>query len=642
MRRNDLDAHDLCRTYGTSEPPKLLRRIEKGPLSFLYSDAAIRQIEWHGVEIVRAIAWPIRDTSWGTYSPEIVDVNLVESDDKVSGQLMQSIDDGRLFSEMYFEASADGEMIAQLTLTPVSGDFTTNRAGLTILHPISDLAGAPVRLTHPDGSEEQLSFPQDISPSQPLMDIAGLAYDVGSVEVDIAFEGEVFEMEDQRNWSDASFKTYCVPLKHPFTYALDHAITQTIRIKMKGKPKRTSANAASGAVSIERTARATPAIGIALEEGWEAEPCALEAVRKCGASHILVRYASHSSDAYLAYVSALATDLGAAIDIENILDADELDETALQAVAAKLEAKGIDPSHVIAIPRAYLSSHQPSGPWPSGPTPNDILPMVRAAFPKAAIGGGMLTNFTEMNRCRPDPKICDYVTHGSTAIVHASDDISVIETLEALPQIFRSAERIGDGSAYRLGLVSIAMRSNPYGESIAENPAQIRETMAREDPRHRGLFGAAWAVGALAATAQSGVKALCLSAPVGPFGMAYQRQPYTQSGYDDGLGAVYPIFHVIRFAAGLKDQDRLLLSGLGEGLVGYGADCRNEDHLMIANLSSRSRSVEFEHAGQFRILDANSFDEAVSDADWLQRSEAEKGHKIDLKPFAIAFVTTNK
>ena len=29
-------------------------------------------------------------------------------------------------------------------------------------------------------------------------------------------EGETFETEDQRNWSDASFKTYGTPLHLPF------------------------------------------------------------------------------------------------------------------------------------------------------------------------------------------------------------------------------------------------------------------------------------------------------------------------------------------------------------------------------------------------------------------------------------------
>ena len=36
------------------------------------------------------------------------------------------------------------------------------------------------------------------------------------VEVEVRMEGETFETEDQRNWSDASFKTYGTPLHLPF------------------------------------------------------------------------------------------------------------------------------------------------------------------------------------------------------------------------------------------------------------------------------------------------------------------------------------------------------------------------------------------------------------------------------------------
>lgn len=48
-----------------------------------------------------------------------------------------------------------------------------------------------------------------------MSDIAGLAHQVRGVTVGIDFSGETFEMEDQRNWTDASFKTYCRPLARP-------------------------------------------------------------------------------------------------------------------------------------------------------------------------------------------------------------------------------------------------------------------------------------------------------------------------------------------------------------------------------------------------------------------------------------------
>ena len=35
-------------------------------------------------------------------------------------------------------------------------------------------------------------------------------------EVTISFTGDLFEMEDQRNWTDASYKTYSTPLRIPY------------------------------------------------------------------------------------------------------------------------------------------------------------------------------------------------------------------------------------------------------------------------------------------------------------------------------------------------------------------------------------------------------------------------------------------
>ena len=63
-------------------------------------------------------------------------------------------------------------------------------------------------------------FPADISPHQPAFDIAGLSWSHDGLDIDVRFAGDVFEMEDQRNWTDASYKTYSRPLALPFPYAL--------------------------------------------------------------------------------------------------------------------------------------------------------------------------------------------------------------------------------------------------------------------------------------------------------------------------------------------------------------------------------------------------------------------------------------
>jgi hypothetical protein len=58
------------------------------------------------------------------------------------------------------------------------------------------------------GSWQEGVFPFFISPHQPFKKLQALSWSPSSgVQAKIRFEGEIFEMEDQRNWTDASFKT---------------------------------------------------------------------------------------------------------------------------------------------------------------------------------------------------------------------------------------------------------------------------------------------------------------------------------------------------------------------------------------------------------------------------------------------------
>ena len=50
----------------------------------------------------------------------------------------------------------------------------------------------------------------------------------------LTFEGDVFETEDQRNWTDASYKTYSRPLEQPFPYFVNKgdSIEQKVSLKL--------------------------------------------------------------------------------------------------------------------------------------------------------------------------------------------------------------------------------------------------------------------------------------------------------------------------------------------------------------------------------------------------------------------------
>jgi hypothetical protein len=296
---------------------------------------------------------------------------------------------------------------------------------------------------------------------------------------------------------------------------------------------------------------------------------------------------------------------------------------------------------VLALPQAYLLSYQPGGPWPSGPAPQDLWPHVRNAFPQAGIGGGVLTYFTELNRCRPPAAGFDYIAHGSTAITHAADDGSVLESLEGLNHVFRSARAIAQEHDYRLGLIAIGMRTNPYGAGVMENSRQSRIAMAGADPRQRGLFAAAWAVGAVAATQGHTVSSMALSAFSGAFGIVHRREPWAQPLYDqaDGAGLVYPLFHVVRFLSALGGAERLTLPDPGNGIAYVAARTVSGVRLVLANLGAGPSQVRLPRTAIVRLLDGDSFSAAIRDPQWLDTSHADQASEVTLGPLDVAFVT---
>ncbi len=537
----------------TGEIPTLVA----GPLAMEVCEGRLR-ILWAGTEVLRRIDCPIRDADWRTLPVETTHAEARRGADGFDYRRCFRTLDGSFTGTLSVEARAEGDagaLAVVLELVPAK-DAVVNRAGFVLLHPIAGIVGAPLEVTHADGSREATRFPERVSPGQPVFDIAGLRHAAGPVEVAIALEGEVFEMEDQRNWTDASFKTYCRPLGRPRPYCLaaGEAVRQRLTLTLTQRARIEAAVAATA----ETTAR-MPRITLAHDPALAAEP-APAAVARLGVDGLLLRV-------------TVATPLGplpvaAPVTLEIVTGADAAAEIA--AVAVACHAAGLSPRRVVALPASYLASHQPEGPWPKGPAPMDLVPLVRAAFPEAEAGGGMLTNFTEFNRCPPDPQRVDFATFGTTAIVHAADDRSVIETLEALPQVFESARALAGVRPLHLGLVSIGMRSNPYGSSVAPNPNGQRIAMAMDDPRQRTGFAAAWAVAAAAAAARGGVASFAPAMAAGPLGL--------------GRGeALWPIFEAVGALAALggaeveiaQDAGLVTIRGRGrDGVIGIAANLR--------------------------------------------------------------------
>ena len=632
------ESERLVFAFGSVEAPARPRAVSAGPIVAAIDGGALRKICFGTVELVRQIDFPIRDQDWVTLPPRVTLENLEARSDGFRYERRFEVADGALVCRVVYEGSSEGVVTAVGEAT-AKRDFVTNRTGFTLLHPLLGVAGRPVSVTSPSGEVRRATMPYLISPAQPIKDIAELAFEIEGVKLEIAFFGEVFEMEDQRNWSDASFKTYCRPLLEPFAYTIPAGSTvrQEIRIKAEGRATTLTAPADTPVRIGAELSEPAPEILLAAEAGWLPDRNEARRLIESGLKTLLLRVTPENAARLIAETRPWFDVADGSLDLEIVLDDDAPAAPQLERVARICGELGAAPKHVVALPSAYLLSYQPSGNWPTGLSPREACLELRSAFPDARIGGGVLTNFTELNRCRPEDVDSDYVTHGSSAIVHAADDGSVMQTLETMPHTFRSAHAIAGRRGYRLGLTAIGMRSNPYGAAVSANPDQLRLTMATWDPRARALFGAAWAVAALSATLGHGVEAVALAAPVGPFGVLARSGPVARPWYDEHLEAeAYLIFHALKaLATGGK---RLAIDGLPEGLVGVAVGRPGEKRLVVANPGRETRWFSLGDAGLSATLDSKTFAAAVADSDWLDRAmRPSPSARISLEPFAIFF-----
>ena len=637
-------ALDTLKTFGTDETVLPARLVELGDLSFLVEPESVRGIRWRGIEVVRGISWPIRDENWVSMPQKGTGESLAVNSDTAELDQEFTVANGDLQCRLTLCADSRGSIEFQLTMNP-QVDFRTNRSGFAVLHPVSGVAGTPLAVRHSDGSLEETEFPHLISPSQPAFDIVGIRHQVSGVDVDISFAGEIFEMEDQRNWSDASFKTYCHPLVFPFTYTLGagESYVQSISISLSGG-RAGSGTSARKALELTPVAAPFPDIGLALEKGWMCSPENAPLVAVAGPRFAQVRTETGEDPEFLAEAARFAQELEIEVDLEVVVPGNLDASESLRSVADAAAAAGLAPKRILPLPEGYLDSHQPIGPWPEGVKPAEAVVAAKGVFANSVVGGGILTNFTEFNRCPPDPEVCGFVSHGLTPLVHTADDRSVIETLESYPSIFASAEALGGGLPYRLGLVSIGMRSNPYGPAVADNPDQIRQCMAMHDPRHQGLFAAAWIVGALAQTEGHSVEAVSLGSPGGPFAIVSEPLEVLRPMFDKSESAqVYPIYHSFRAAAAMSGKARLAVSGLPHGVHGVATESQGGVELILANLSDGSAEVSLPFAqASAALLSCTSFDNAVADENWIESSRRQCGEQIELPPYGVGFIKAQR
>ena len=188
-------------------------------------------------ELLRGIYGSVRRPDWGTVVQKVQDFKLdhkhnsfncrfiAQHKDEVMDFTWVGVIVGRLIDETSIEIKYELE-------GTVEHDTETNRLGLCLLHPAS-LQGGAVEIEHKSDACEMMVFPKFIKVDQPFKDTKAISYEVKKgVGIRIELAGDGFETEDQRNYGDASYKTYChwQELGSPYKVEKDKVIHQIAKL----------------------------------------------------------------------------------------------------------------------------------------------------------------------------------------------------------------------------------------------------------------------------------------------------------------------------------------------------------------------------------------------------------------------------
>jgi D-apionolactonase len=493
------------------------RMLNAGPLHILYQDGFLRRISLGGHEILRMMYFALRDENWWTYPLQI-------TEEEFSGDAHhfdihykgQSENDKQkvLDWKCHLRGDAHGTILFEITGT-VLENILKNRAGFCILHPIRELAGQPCEILHANGSTTKTHFPKWVDPENPFKELCGMRWHGQSHRFELKLEGDLFETEDQRNWSDASFKTFCTPLALPFPAMVQKGqiIHQKITFTISPSHQETFEKGPQFPVISKNK---LPQIGLSIST--ETEVLTDEAatlLRGLGLSHVRADircYEAGWKEKLLAdgrYAKKLKLPLEACITFPEkfATEADEL--------FTLLEAESIPLKQIMLLSEGKLVTSQEL---------INFTPTIRSRFPQSKIGAGTDYNFTELNRNRFDSATLDFVGFAIQPQEHAFDDISIMENTEAHADVVLSAARLYPGKEIHISPLTLKKRYNPY----ATNPAfRILTAEQRSDPRQLEEFCAEFVEASLKQLTDAGATSVTLFQTTGAQGiMSVEGKPY--------------------------------------------------------------------------------------------------------------------
>lgn len=253
-----------------------------GAVADVVHHGSIGPIRSGGCEIIRRIFVTVRDKNWQEVAPQqwSTEVDRESGNVLISARHTNDLVDFAWRGELGI--SANGREIEFWFTGRVPKDMDVCRLGLVVLHPVDWMVGSLI-FAEDAQSKTSSRLSSHIAP-QPIVDgvpgaitqpFSALKIEhPGFGTLDLRFEGDLFELEDQRNWGDASFKTYCTPLRLGFPRSVKAGSVISHRVRVHFEPAREPISPSKPRLrtSTASVAKFFPRIGCADPDGRSVGP----------------------------------------------------------------------------------------------------------------------------------------------------------------------------------------------------------------------------------------------------------------------------------------------------------------------------------------------------------------------------------
>ena len=581
-------------------------RVTHGGFTLDLAREAIRNIRYEGVQIIDLLYTAIRPSDWSTLKSDEYAADLKMSGNDYEITITESFTSA-LVATTKVILSAGNTFSVEYELKGLA-EYSVNRWGICFCLDTADWMGASVL-----SSGNSYSLLRDISP-QRVVDgvVQGLfpeshkmqfiAADQRSLKV--VSNGKVLEAEDQRNWTDNTYKIYSGSLKEPrpFTTSPGSSWKQNVNFEV-GVPKQNSADPTK---ILVREIEALPSIGLQFNSDSLLTPDDLEkALVLLEIDHLRVnaesltpqKIATTASNGLILETALLSSNQNEILKAEVV----QLSERVPAGSRLLIQREGREVVEAADLPKnESLNTYIPG-------TDAYLVDLHREKF-----------EFTNS------------VSYSITPTVHSTDTETIFKTLSTQKESIEFAQKYLAPQVF-VSPITFSTRGNPETGHSRDQRINFAD---RDSAMHiRTIEGAAWTLGSIHAVASAGAFSGSWHELFGEHGIIYSQS---------GAIKFSPVFHAISALGAHHAHQITIATSLDNSWVAF--ENRETKTILVASLRPWSLEITAKVLAGYKSMQSlrgEDCDTASQIMDWWSFAEAtpiSADFPLTLTPFEIALI----